>query len=152
MSLSSNDLAKLFPLESLRPETREQLGLEATVSDYGRNEIVFRAGDIDEDTVYVLDGELRCEYPDGRAVAHVAGTPHGRYSLNDTVPRRFTAKVVTSKARIVRLDRRFLEKIITWDQLSRDPTYRFHESTPGANAWVFRLLRTHAFTSLWRSR
>jgi len=148
MPLASTELAKLFPLESLRPETREQLGLEATVSDYGRGETIFLAGDIDEDTVYVLDGELRCEYPDGRAVAHVAGTPHGRYSLNDTVPRRFTAKVVSSKARIVRLDRRFLEKIITWDQLSRDPTYRFHESTPGASAWVFRLLRTHAFIKL----
>ena len=46
MPLASTELAKLFPLESLRPETREQLGLEATVSDYGRGETIFRAGDM----------------------------------------------------------------------------------------------------------
>jgi CRP-like cAMP-binding protein len=148
MPLSAKELEKLFPLESLRPETREQLGLEANVSDYARNETIFNAGDIDEETIYVLDGEVRCEYPDGRVSVHASGTTHGRYSLNEAMPRRFTAKVVTSRAKVLRIERRFLEKIITWDQVSRDPSYRFHESTPGANAWVFRLLKSHAFIKL----
>jgi CRP-like cAMP-binding protein len=148
MPLSAKELEKLFPLDSLRPETREQLGIEANVTEYARNEVIFRAGDIDEDTIYVLDGEVRCEYPDGRANVHAAGTTHGRYSLNEAMPRRFTAKVVTSRAKVLRVERRFLEKIITWDQVSRDPSYRFHETTPGANAWVFRLLKSHAFIKL----
>jgi CRP-like cAMP-binding protein len=148
MPLSAKELEKLFPLDALRPETREQLGLEAAVSDYARGEVIFNAGDIDEDTIYVLDGEVRLEYPDGRVNVHAAGTTHGRYSLNEAMPRRFTAKVVTSRAKVLRLERRFLEKIITWDQVSRDPSYRFHEATPGANAWVFRLLHSHAFIRL----
>ncbi len=142
------ELAKLFPLDALRPETREQLAREATVTDYGRKDIVFSAGDMDDDTCYLIDGEVRCDYADGRAVAHVAGTNHGRYALNDAVPRRFTATVVSQRARIVRLERRFVEKVITWDQLNRDPTYRFHESTAGASDWVFRLLHSHAFIKL----
>ncbi|KFN43212.1 cyclic nucleotide-binding domain-containing protein [Arenimonas oryziterrae] len=142
------ELAKLFPLDALRPETREQLAREATVSEYARNEAVFRVGDMDEDTCYLIEGELRCEYPDGRTVAHVAGSGHGRYSLNDAVPRRFTATVVTQRARVIRLERRFIEKVITWDQLSRDPTYRFHDSSAGGSAWVFRLLHSHAFIKL----
>jgi CRP-like cAMP-binding protein len=148
MPLSAKELEKLFPLESLRPETREQLGMEVSVSDYARNEIIFNAGDIDEDTIYVLDGEVRCEYPDGRVNVHASGTTHGRYSLNEAMPRRFTAKVVTSRAKVLRIERRFLEKIITWDQVSRSPGYRFHEATPNANAWVFRLLKSHAFIKL----
>ena len=148
MPLSAKELEKLFPLDALRPDTREQLGLEAAVSDYSRGEVIFNAGDIDEDTIYVLDGEVRLEYPDGRVNVHAAGTTHGRYSLNEAMPRRFTAKVVTSRAKVLRLERRFLEKIITWDQVSRDPSYRFHEATPGANAWVFRLLHSHAFIRL----
>ena len=115
MPVPATDLARLFPLESLRQETRDQLAREASVSDYSRGENVFEAGDLDDDTVYLLDGELRCNYPDGRSVAHVASAPHGRYSLNDAVPRRFTAKVTTSKARVMRIDRRYL----TADEIER---------------------------------
>ena len=142
------ELAKLFPLDGLRPETREQLAQEAELTDYARNEVVFRAGDLDEHTVYLVGGELRCDYPDGRAVAHVAGDGHGRYALNDAVPRRFTATAVNGRARILRLDRRFVEKVMTWDQLSRAPSYKFNDSTPGANDWVFKLLHSPAFVRL----
>jgi len=148
MPVPADHLARLFPLESLRQETRDQLAREASVSDYGRNENVFEAGDLDEDTIYLLEGELRCSYPDGRSVAHVASAPHGRYSLNDAVPRRFTAKVTSSRARVMRVDRRYLEKLITWDQLSRDENYRHFGSAPGGNNWVFRLLRSQAFARL----
>lgn len=148
MPLPANELARLFPLEALREETREQLSREGVVSEYSRGENVFEAGDLDEDTVYLLDGELRCNYPDGRSVAHIASAPHGRYSLNDAVPRRFTAKVHSGKAKVLRLDRRYLEKLITWDQLSRDPGYRHYEATPGGSTWVFRLLQSRAFGRL----
>jgi CRP-like cAMP-binding protein len=96
----------------------------------------------------VLDGELRCLYPDGRNVAHLASAPHGRYSLNDAVPRRFTAKVASLRAKVMRLDRRYLEKLITWDQLSKDDNYRYFDKAPGANNWVFRLLSSRAFVKL----
>ena len=148
MPVPADSLARLFPLESLRQETREQLAREAMVSDYQRGENVFEAGDLDDDTVYLLDGELRCTYPDGRNVAHLASAPHGRYSLNDAVPRRFTAKVVSARAKVMRLDRRYLEKLITWDQLSKDDNYRHFGNSPGGNNWVFRLLRSQAFTRL----
>lgn len=148
MPVPATELARLFQLDTLRPETREQLAREAMVSDYQRGENVFESGDLDDDTVYLLDGELRCNYPDGRSVAHLASAPHGRYSLNDANPRRFTAKVVSGKARVMRLDRRYLEKLITWDQLSRDENYRHFGGSPGGNNWVFRLLRSQAFTRL----
>lgn len=142
------ELAKLFPLDALRPETREQLAAVATAINYQRNENVFLAGDIDEDTIYLTDGELRCSYPDGRVVAHVAGSGHGRYALNDAVPRRFTATVTSARARVLQLERRFMEKIITWDQLTHGPGYRFNDAAPGGNDWVFRLLRSPAFIRL----
>lgn len=148
MPVPATDLARLFPLESLRQETRDQLAREALVSDYQRGENVFESGDLDDDTIYLLDGEIRCNYPDGRSVAHQASAPHGRYSLNDAVPRRFTAKVVSGKARVMRIDRRYLEKLITWDQLSRDENYRHFGASPGGNNWVFRLLRSQAFARL----
>ena len=53
------DLARLFPLEPLRQKTRDQLAREAVVTEYHRGENVFESGDLDEETLYLLDGELR---------------------------------------------------------------------------------------------
>ena len=50
MPVSASDLAKLFPLESLRNETRDQLGRDAVVTPYVRHDYVFEAGSVDDDT------------------------------------------------------------------------------------------------------
>jgi CRP-like cAMP-binding protein len=148
MPVSAADLAKLFPLQSLRVETREQIGRDALLKQYARHEVVFDAGSLDEETLYLLEGELQCLYPDGRKVSHLATAQYGCYPLNDAIPRRFTAKVVSSTAKVMRLDRRYLEKIITWDQVSRAESYKHFDSSPGANSWVFRLLQSSAFSKL----
>ncbi|PZN06322.1 MAG: hypothetical protein DIU69_13415, partial [Bacillota bacterium] len=62
MPVPVTELARLFPLDALRQETRDHLAREAVVSEYQRHENVFEAGDLDEDTIYLLDGELRCDY------------------------------------------------------------------------------------------
>ena len=56
------EMAKLFPLDALRPETREQLAAVATAIIYQRKEVLFRAGYIDEDTIYLTEGELRAKF------------------------------------------------------------------------------------------
>ena len=63
MSFDINDLARLYPLETLRPETREQIAGEAALSEYLKGEVLFRTGDIDSDTLYLLEGEVSGEYP-----------------------------------------------------------------------------------------
>ena len=50
MAVERSDLGKLYPLDTLRPETREQLASEAAVTEYLQNEILFRAGVLDSDT------------------------------------------------------------------------------------------------------
>ncbi|MFN3965205.1 MAG: cyclic nucleotide-binding domain-containing protein [Silanimonas lenta] len=149
MPVSSQELASLFPLESLRPESRQYLAREALEITAGRGERVFEAGDIDEDTVYVTRGAVRCDYPDGRSTLHQADSlVHGRYPLNDAVPRRFRATVHSREARLLRLNRRQVEKLIAWDQISRQPQFRFFDPRPNGNEWAYRLLQAPAFRRL----
>ncbi len=149
MTVSSHELEALFPLQSLRPESRQYLGREALEITSARDDVVFRAGDIDEDTVYVTRGVVRCDYPDGRSTQHQADSPvHGRYPLNDAVPRRFTATVVSRDARVLRLNRRQVEKLIAWDQISRQPDFRFFDARANGNEWAYRLLQAPAFRRL----
>lgn len=145
MSVDSSDLAKLYPLETLRQETRDQLASEAAEAEYVRGEVLFRYGDIDTDTLYLLDGEISGEYPDGKVKNLSASSLQGRYPVGDSQPRRFTATIVSDSARVVRMDRRYTEKVIAWDQLSKAENFRHFDPSPDGNRWVFRLLQSRAF-------
>jgi CRP-like cAMP-binding protein len=148
-AVTGADLGKLLPLEALRPQTRDQLAAAAVVTGHRRDEIVFRAGDLDDDSsLFLLEGELRCAYADGRVVALVAGSRPARHALDEALPRRFTASVSSDSAQVLRLERRFVEKLTTWDQLSRDPTWRFQDDGADGHRWIYRLLRSHALMRL----
>jgi CRP-like cAMP-binding protein len=69
----------------------------------------------------------------------------GRYPIGDSQPRRFTATIASDTARIARLDRRYTEKVIAWDQLSRAENFKHFDAAPDGNRWVFRLLQSRAF-------
>jgi hypothetical protein len=47
-------------------------------------------------------------------------------------------------ATVVKVDRRFMEKILCWDQLSRAENFRHYDPDPKGNRWVFRLLQNRA--------
>ncbi len=148
MAVNPGDLARLYPLDSLRPENLEQLAREAELVELGRGEVLFRAGDIDEHTVFVLNGRVRGEYPDGKRKETDAATLQGRYALGDMQPRRFTATVDSISATFVKLDRRYMEKVLCWDQLSRSENFRHYDPSPEANRWVFRLLQSRVMHKL----
>lgn len=144
---TSDALNHLYPLDTLRPETREQLASEAAYSDYARGEVLFRSGDVDDDTLYLLEGEIEASYPDGKTRQFAARSLQGRYPLGDAQPRRFTATVTSSRARVARLERRYMEKVIAWDQIARNAAGTDGNDSD-SNRWVFRLLQSRAFHKL----
>ena len=148
MGVESNELARLYPLDSLRADTIGQLANDAAVAEYARGEVLFRSGDVDNDTLYLLSGVVSGSYPDGRSKQFDAGSLQGRYAIGDSQPRRFTATVSSASARVLRLDRRYTEKVIAWDQLSRSENFSHFDPTPEGNRWVFRLLQSRAFHKL----
>jgi len=148
MSVEASELAKLYPLDKLRPENLEQLAREAFTEDVPRGSVLFKAGDTDDHTIFVASGRVRGEYPDGKQKETDASTLQGRYALGDLQPRRFTATVISPTATLIKLDRRYMEKVQTWDQLSRAENFRHFDPTPDANRWVFRLLQSRALHKL----
>jgi CRP-like cAMP-binding protein len=144
MPANASDLARLYPLDSLRPENLEQVARETELEELGRGSVLFRAGDTDEHTLYLLAGQVAGRYPDGREKDTDAATLQGRYPLGDLQPRRFTATVASMTATVARIDRRFAEKVLAWDQLSRSENFRHYDAEPGANRWVYRLLQNRA--------
>jgi CRP-like cAMP-binding protein len=148
MGVNAGDLAALYPLEKLRPENLEQLAREATSEEVGRGAVLFSSGDVDDETIFLLAGRVRGVYPDGRKKDIDASTLQGRYAIGDLQPRRFTATVVSLSATVVKIDRRYMEVVQTWDQLSHAANFRHYDASPDANRWVFRLLQSRALHKL----
>ena len=148
MAVNAGDLAQLYPLDKLREENLDQLAREAVAEEVGRNTVLFQAGDVDEQTIFLRTGRVRGLYPDGRKKDIDAATLQGRYAIGDLQPRRFTATITSLSATIIKVDRRYMEKIQTWDQLSRAENFRYYDPSPDANRWVFRLLQSRALHKL----
>jgi rhodanese-related sulfurtransferase len=148
MAADSERIATLYPFDALRPESRERIAAAAETAMRSRDEVLFEAGTLDETTFYLLDGVVRADYPDGRSKRIDASGLQGRYPVGDLQPRRFTATVESPTTDLLRVNRRFVEKVQTWDQLSRDENFRHYDDRPGANRWVFRLLESPALQRL----
>jgi CRP-like cAMP-binding protein len=149
MSVDMNLLKHLYPLESLRLEHLEALAREAKEERLTEGALLFSAGDTDEETIYLLAGEVRGDYPDGRTKNQSGGgSLQGRYAIGDLQPRRFSAHVVSANAHIVKVDRRFLEKVLAWDQVVKSGNVKHFDTNPEGNRWVFRLLQSKALRKL----
>src|SRR5512142_1859105 len=116
--INAADLAELYPLDKLRQENLEQLAREASVAELGRGAVLFQAGATDEETIFLRSGRVRGVYPDGRKKDIDASTLQGRYAIGSLQPRRLTARVTSLPAPVIRIARRYLEMIQTWDQPS----------------------------------
>ena len=148
MTIEASQLAKLYPLDSLRPENLEQLAKEAHAEELGKGTVLFTAGDTDDQMIYLLEGVVKGTYADGKVKMSDAASLQGRYPVGDLQPRRFTATVESRKATIAKLDRRFTEKVLTWDQLSRSENFRHYDAEPDANRWVWRQLHNRALDKM----
>jgi CRP-like cAMP-binding protein len=144
MSIDASQLRHLYPLDSLRPDHLEVIAREAESAEYGHGEVLFRAGDQDEITHYLLAGAIAAAYPDGKRKDISADSLQGRYPIGDLMPRRFTATIQSLTATLVSFDRRFLEKLITFDQLTRSAGFKLLDKNPDGNRWIFRLLQNNA--------
>lgn len=141
-------LSRFYALDSLRAEHQDALAREAELVVVSRGVELFRAGDTDEVTWYLLSGEIFGVYPEGRTKTVSADSLQSRYPVGDLLPRRFTATVHSDEARLIRLDRRFTEKVIAWDQVTRSTEFRHYDPNPEGNRWVFRLLSNKALRRL----
>ncbi|MEM1092538.1 MAG: cyclic nucleotide-binding domain-containing protein [Pseudomonadota bacterium] len=148
MSVDSKTLARLYPMDTLADAHLAMLAQHGEVRDYTRDETLFREGDNDGESLFLLSGSVSCRYPDGRERELHADSDRTRYAIGDFQPRRFTAIVSGVGARAVVFDRNFLEKVVTWDQISRSSQFTLPDGTAESARWVFKMLNSQALLRL----
>jgi len=111
-------LRQLEPLSSLSTERLEELVTLSTLDRLPIGLSVFREGDIDNQTVYLLDGEVTLTSSDGKIDKTVSSKDKiSQYPLDDSQPRQVSC-VALSRVEILRIDNSVLDYMMMWDQMA----------------------------------
>jgi CRP-like cAMP-binding protein len=144
-SLDVDALKAFSPLDGLKAENLRALAEKTAVQEIPGGRFLFRKGDTDRRTIYVVSGEV--ELRDGDKLLSVieGGTPDARSPLAPGLPRRSSARA-RSRVEYIAIDSDLLDVMLTWDQTG---TYEVSElragSLPESDDWMTTLLQTKAF-------
>src|SRR5882757_9420389 len=144
---ASVQLLKTFaPLDGLKRENLAALAKKVTVRTMSAGRTLFKEGDTDKRTVWLVAGMLEISEA-GRTIAMIrGGTRESRTPLYPLIPRKFTARAV-EEISYLSIDSELLDVMITWDQTG---TYEVSElqaqlDGTGSDDWMTTLLQTKAF-------
>jgi CRP-like cAMP-binding protein len=148
MSGKSLDVGKLkafSPLDGLKAENLRALAEKTVVHELPGGRFLFRKGDTERRTIYVISGEVELRDGDRMLSVVEGGTPEARSPLSPGLPRRVSARA-RSRIEFIAIDSDLLDVMLTWDQTG---TYEVSElrgdNLPESDDWMTTLLQTKAF-------
>lgn len=141
------DIAQLkafSPIDSLKKDNLAALVKKTKVRDAQPGEALFREGDAEKRTVYVLSGSVELRegaQPTGKVAG---GTDDARNPLSPKLPRRHTA-IAVSPVEYITIDSDLLDVMLTWDQTGSYEVSELRGESGSGDDWMTTLLQTKAF-------
>ncbi|VAW74661.1 Serine/threonine protein kinase PrkC, regulator of stationary phase [hydrothermal vent metagenome] len=139
-------LRNFIPINALSVTHAEEISRKADIEDIRSGSYIFKHGDRDYQTVYVLDGEV--ELVDGKrdvVATVVAGSENARHPLAHKQPRQLGARAV-GKVTVARIDSSLLDVLLTWDESSGYDVQELGAQDDGD--WMTRMLQSQSFMQL----
>jgi CRP-like cAMP-binding protein len=143
--LDTQLLKSFSPLDGLKRDNLAALAGKVQIRELSPQQILFKEGDSEKRTVYVVSGTL--ELLDQGAVAESieGGTESARNPVSPTYPRRVTARA-RDRVQYISIDSDLLDVMLTWDQTGSYEVSELHGSEDvGGDDWMTMLLQTKAF-------
>ena len=139
-----SQLKALSPLDSLKKDNLFALAKKTRVRDAQPGETLFREGDSDKRTVYVLAGTVELREGEQRVAKIVGGSDEARNPLSPKLPRRQSA-IATTPVEYVTIDSDLLDVMLTWDQTGSYEVAELRRESGSNDDWMTTLLQTKAF-------
>jgi CRP-like cAMP-binding protein/rhodanese-related sulfurtransferase len=137
------ELRSLSPMSSLKKDNLHALAKKVKVRPAEAGEALFREGDSEKRTVYVLTGTV--ELRGGEGTERVTGgSPEARNPLSPVLPRRHTAIAMTA-CEYIAIDSDLLDVMLTWDQTGSYEVSELRGEAASTDDWMTTLLQTKAF-------
>lgn len=144
-------LRQFVPLFSLSDERLRELAALSSREAVNPGVHLFHEGDVDNQTVYLLRGEVRLFGTSHRGEESVvAGTPEARHPLADRQPRQ-TSALAASEVVVLRIDNNVLDYMITWDQMAalhREVALGLADDNSEAFGWMNTMLNSLPFKNI----
>lgn len=138
-------LRAFTPLSGMKVDNLKALARKTTVLTLDSGRVLFKEGDRDKRTLYIVSGDLELRSGERTVGAVQGGTPDARNAVAPGQPRRFTARALTD-VEFISVDSDLLDVLLTWDQTG---SYEVSEITGqqavDADDWMTVLLQTKAF-------
>ncbi len=139
-------LKTLIPLNSLAPDNFRQLAGQIRTTRLAEEQVLFRQGDNDGGTLYLLSGEIVLTTgEDSEERVIVAGTDRARYALAQLKPRQFTGTARTDIT-VACVPSAVLDRLLTQDQAIGYEVTEFNGAED--TEWMWRMLSNKAFNIL----
>ncbi len=111
-------LRTFSPLDGLKSENLRALARKTTLRDLSQGRTLFKEGDTDKRTYYLVSGTV-----DLLSEGHIAGTvkggtPDARHPLAPVLPRRCTARVASDRIEYISIDSDLLDVLPTCRRFS----------------------------------
>jgi CRP-like cAMP-binding protein len=139
-------LLSLTPLEGMKRENLHALAKKVTVKEIQAGRVLFKEGDADKRTIWIVKGLVEIS-EHGRTIGMIeGGTADARNPLNQSVPRKVTARAVEDVDYLA-IDADLLDVMITWDQTGNYEVGELQTQFGGGgdSDWMTTLLQTKAF-------
>ena len=140
------ELALPHPLNA---ENFQELAGKATVEEITNGKTVFKQGDVDRKTIYLLDGDISLVDESGKKSLVRSGTEASRKPVANFQPRQHTATAKT-QCKITRIDSDLLDILTTWDQVSGIEVREIRKAKEEEvdQDWMTQILREKAFLNV----
>lgn len=140
-------LKNFSPLNGLKRDNLAALARKVQVRELSPGEILFREGDTEKRTVYIVSGMLELVNDQGKVEEVVqGGTDAARNPVAAVFPRKVTGRA-RDRVQYVSIDSDLLDVMLTWDQTGSYEVSELQGASEevGSDDWMTVLLQTKAF-------
>ncbi|MEZ5542031.1 MAG: cyclic nucleotide-binding domain-containing protein [Pseudomonadota bacterium] len=140
-------LHDLVPLNALTEERFAELSEKIVIETVKAGQYLFRKGDRDNQTFYLLEGSVSLVDGARKVVTEIhAGTEQSLNPISNLQPRQFSARTV-SRSVVARIDTGLLDVFLSWDPSSMTEVVEI--GSVESNDWMTRMLQqSKAFVKL----
>lgn len=144
--LDKKVLKELVPLNALSAVHIDEISRKAIIETVRSGRYVFKAGDRDYQSVYLLEGKVELVDAGREVVGSIVGDSEAaRHPLAHKQPRQLSVRAAGSVT-VARIDSGLLDVLLTWDESSGYDVVEIGAEDDGD--WMTRMLQSQAFMQL----